>query len=156
MKATNLMINGNFLEMAPCHHILPSSPLNNVKNRKAESVLDLSPLVSVVTLFSGTGILFGSSYGCLKWVEIVFDTGIRVRVTTFLINKLYCNPSQHSSVYINKYIHIYGSGSSVGIVNDYGLDGSGSNPSGDEIFRPSRPALWPTKPLSMYIQHPWW
>jgi hypothetical protein len=34
--------------------------LNNVKNQKAESVLDLSPLVSVVTLFAGTGILFGS------------------------------------------------------------------------------------------------
>jgi len=33
-----------------------------------------------------------------------------------------------------------GRGSSVGIVTDYGLDGPGSNPSGDEIFRPSRPA----------------
>ena len=32
--------------------------------------------------------------------------------------------------------------SSVGIATDYGLDGPGSNPSGDEIFRPSRPALW--------------
>jgi len=66
MKATDLMINGNFLEMAPCHHILPSSCLNNVKNHKAESVLDLSPLVSVVTLFADTGILFGSTYSYLK------------------------------------------------------------------------------------------
>jgi len=32
-------------------------------------------------------------------------------------------------------------GSSVGIATDYGLDGPGSNPGGDEIFRPSRPAL---------------
>ena len=39
-----------------------------------------------------------------------------------------------------------GRGSSVGIVTDYGLDGPGSNPSGDEIFRPSRPALGPTQP----------
>ena len=31
--------------------------------------------------------------------------------------------------------------SSVGIATDYGLDGPGSNPGGDEIFRPSRPAL---------------
>jgi len=31
-------------------------------------------------------------------------------------------------------------------VTDYGLDGPGSNPGGDEIFRPSRPALGPTKP----------
>jgi len=29
-------------------------------------------------------------------------------------------------------------GSSVGITTDYGLDGPGSNPGGDEIFRPSR------------------
>ena len=27
----------------------------------------------------------------------------------------------------------------------YGLDGPGSNPGGDEIFRPSRPALGPTQ-----------
>ena len=30
-----------------------------------------------------------------------------------------------------------GPGSSVGIATDYGLDGPGSNPGGDEIFRPS-------------------
>jgi len=35
-----------------------------------------------------------------------------------------------------------GSGSSVGIATDYGLDGPGSNPGGDEIFRPSTPAKW--------------
>jgi hypothetical protein len=38
-----------------------------------------------------------------------------------------------------------GSGSSVGIATEYRLDGLGSNPGGDEIFRPSRPALWPTQ-----------
>jgi len=36
-------------------------------------------------------------------------------------------------------------GSSVGIATDYGLDGPGSNPCGDEIFRPSRLALGPTQ-----------
>ena len=36
--------------------------------------------------------------------------------------------------------------SSVGIATDYGLDGPGSNPGGDEIFRPSRPAMGPTQP----------
>ena len=30
-----------------------------------------------------------------------------------------------------------GPGSSVGTATDYGLDGSGSNPGGEEIFRPS-------------------
>ena len=37
-------------------------------------------------------------------------------------------------------------GSSVGIATDYGMDGPGSNSSGDEIFRPSREALGPTQP----------
>ena len=36
--------------------------------------------------------------------------------------------------------------SSVGVVNDYGLDGPGSIPDGDEILRPSRPVLGPTQP----------
>jgi len=38
-------------------------------------------------------------------------------------------------------INSCGSGSSVGIATDYGLDGPGSNPGGDELFPPSRPAL---------------
>ena len=38
-----------------------------------------------------------------------------------------------------------GPGSSVGIATDSGLDGPGSNPGADEIFRPSRPALGPTQ-----------
>ena len=48
---------------------------------------------------------------------------------------------------INEYIYIYmsGPGSSVGIATDYGLDGPGSKPGGDEIFRLSRPALGPIK-----------
>jgi len=42
-------------------------------------------------------------------------------------------------------------GSSVGIANDYGLDGPGSNPGWDEIFRPSRPALGPTQPPVKWV-----
>jgi len=38
-----------------------------------------------------------------------------------------------------------GLGSSVCIVTDYGLDGPGSNPGGEEDCRPSRPALGPTQ-----------
>ena len=34
---------------------------------------------------------------------------------------------------------------------DYGLDGPGSNPSGDEIFRPSRPALGLTQPPIKWV-----
>ena len=44
-----------------------------------------------------------------------------------------------------------GPGSSVVIVTDYGLDGPGSNPGGDEIFRPSRPALGHTQPPVKWV-----
>ena len=45
---------------------------------------------------------------------------------------------------VYRYVYVYGPGSSVVIATDYGLDGPGSNAGGDEIFRPSRPALGPT------------
>ena len=44
-----------------------------------------------------------------------------------------------------------GPGSSVGIATDYGLDDPGSYPGGDEIFRPSRPALGPTQPPVRWV-----
>ena len=49
-------------------------------------------------------------------------------------------------------VHIdCGPGSSVGTATDYELKGPGSNPGGDEIFRPSRPALGPTQPPLQWV-----
>ena len=44
-----------------------------------------------------------------------------------------------------------GRDSSVGVSSRYGLDGVGSNPGWDEIFRPSRPALGPTQPPVQWV-----
>ena len=57
----------------------------------------------------------------------------------------YVRPAVYGYLTFNKemYLSSRGPGSSVGIATDYGLDGLGSNPGGDEIFRPSRLALGP-------------
>ena len=49
------------------------------------------------------------------------------------------------------YICFCGPGSSVGIAADYGLDDPGSNPGGDEIFRP---ALGLTQPPVQWVPGP--
>jgi len=49
-------------------------------------------------------------------------------------------------------MYIYGPGSSVDIATDYGLDGPGSSPGGDEIFRPFRRALGPTNPPVKWVK----
>jgi len=46
---------------------------------------------------------------------------------------------------------VCGPGSSVSIVTDYGLDGPGSNPVGDEIFHPFRLAMGSTQPPIQWV-----
>ena len=47
--------------------------------------------------------------------------------------------------------YMSGPGSSVGTATDYGPDGPGSNPGGEEIFRPSRPDLGLTQPPVQWV-----
>ena len=54
-------------------------------------------------------------------------------------------------IYVCVCVCVCGPGSSVGIAADYGLEGPGSNPGGDEIFRLSRPALEPTQPPVKWV-----
>jgi len=52
---------------------------------------------------------------------------------------------------LERSFQVNGPGSSVDIATDYGLDGPESNPGGDEIFRPSRPAMGPTQPPVKWV-----
>ena len=72
---------------------------------------------------------------------------IPTRNLNFFIHRLYYLISVLCLSILFCIINIYGPGSSVGVGTDHGLDGPGSNPGGDEIFRPSRPALRPTSLL---------
>ena len=70
--------------------------------------------------------------------------GSDTKAASYFTVKNNWKPILRSKLYIYIYIYICGSGSSVGIATDYGLDDPGSNPGGDEIFRLSRPALGPS------------
>ena len=93
----------------------------------------------------------------MQLLDILSGTADSVAATvTFANVSCYVGEIDGLVIVLNVHRYIYlsfisirerrGPGSSVGIATDYGLDGPGSNPGGDEIFRPSRPALGSTQP----------
>ena len=84
-----------------------------------------------------------------------------IRTTMYVVyrslSSLLCSfLHSHTATYIHGYFRllntfINGPGSSVVIATNYVLDGPGSNPGGDEIFRPYRPALRPTQPPVQWV-----
>jgi len=65
-----------------------------------------------------------------------------------------CHPHEHKLAAVRLLINRMGTcgpGSSDSIVTDYGLDGPGSNPGGDEIFRPSIPTVGPNQPPVQWV-----
>ena len=69
---------------------------------------------------------------------------------------LYNEPTVYSEVSpclefkVNRWLYC-GPGSSVGRATYYGLEGTESNPGGDEIFRTSRLTLGPTQPPVQWV-----
>ena len=72
--------------------------------------------------------------------EKKFSSRIFCKISPFEGRNKHTN-AQSFGDFIIPHSSICGPGSLVGIATDYGLDGPGSNPGGDEIFRQSKPAL---------------
>jgi len=139
----NSSLNANRMSVSSAHR--PHSTLQSCNVRS--SLLD--------SLFSA-GFKFALCLVCrfrmVQTTVLTEDIGARmchIHACVYICVCIYLCMYVCICVYI--YIYRYGPGSSVGIATDYGLEGPGSNPGRDEIFRPSRPALGPTQPPSKWV-----
>ena len=97
-------------------------------------------------------VVSNSAYCCKKYTFV--QSSYLLFIQSLQLTADYVNVRKHfiSLTYCYYYYFYYcGPGSSVGIATDYGLDGPGSNPGGDEIFRSSRPVLRPTQPPVKWV-----
>ena len=98
-----------------------------------------------------------------KWVAR--DIGLfiinykHIFIHSYFLTNVICIPSLQGTLlpqYLHIFPHVCGPGSSVSIATDYGLDGPGSNPGGDEIFCPPyRPWGPPSLQYNVYRVFPW-
>ena len=95
----------------------------------------IDPVVSVLESYPSFILSFVVSNHWF-YVIIIFHAGVDV-----MLCRLVSRYRHFGTVHFHR-----GPGSSVCTATDYGLDGPGTNPGGDEIFRLSRPALGPTQP----------
>ena len=80
-------------------------------------------------------------------MSVVINHGYEVRIFMSALSLLF----RGLDIFGPLLFYDCGSGSLVAIATDYGPDCKRSNPGGDEIFRPSRPALGPTQPPVQWV-----
>jgi len=115
------------------------------KQGKCGRYSDATPAYCVITRDS-VCIQFSLEH---KWEQYCYSL-VKTDITKFYGRKkisesVLINTLIAIMIFVYRFISFCVPGSSVGIATDYGLDSLGTNPCGDEIFCPSRPALGPTQ-----------
>ena len=80
----------------------------------------------------------------------------RMKIENKILDERYDHTHTHTYIYIHIcysriYTYICGHGTSVAIATDYNLEGPGSNPGGDEIYRLFGTVLEPTQPPVKWV-----
>ena len=99
-----------------------------------------------VSLFSFACFSSPATFAAALIVEFIFDW-----VLSWLLAVFSNWSAVHFVFKCSAVLIISGPCSSVGIATYYGLGGPASNPGGDEIFRPSKPALGCTQPPVKWV-----
>ena len=92
----------------------------------------------------------GFAFLC-KTDEIMSVIHKPIQTTNTIMIYTFMHTHTHTNTCVCARARVCGLGSSVSTATDYRLDGPGSNPGGDEIFRLSRPALGPTQPPAKWV-----
>jgi len=138
--------------------VTSKSETDAVTKRNTEYIKQFSSITALLravslntSIFQYQSLLFTLLYYMICGPGSSVGIGTDYGSITALLRAVSLNTSifqYQSLLFTLLYYMIRGPGSSVGIATDYG---PGSNPSGDEIFRLSRPALGPTQPPVKWV-----